>query len=281
MFIARAHRIIGMWQGVSGTAVEARMKETEPSKFYVEPSWRGLFHVSGILLVMVGAGGFVSWRLGSYLYSSGIPSNPTAYLQLISQHQFLANLLWSNWILGDFLLIAPTIAVYLILRRYNMTLALFGTLLSMFYIIYDASITELNSLTLVSLSQGYATATTDAARASYVGAATYGYAALPLETVLSFGVGAAGWLMWSLVMSKSFFGRRSAILGIVVNAMGVIGSVSPVVASSFALGLLNWLTAPLTAFWFIIIGTQLYRYSGHPAVGAMSSVGSAKSTAPL
>ena len=229
-----------------------------------QPSWKGLYRVSAVLLIIVGILGFFLMIGGLDLYKSGYPSNPTAYLQLVSQHQGLANGLWSLWILGDFLLVAPTVAAYLILRHYNRTMALVGTLIAGLYIFYDISVTELNSLTLVSLSHGYASATTDALRASYVGAATYGYAALPLQTVLSFGVGSVGWLLWCVPMAKSFFGRPTAVFGVVVNLVGIIGAAAPVVSSSI-LSWLQILAPPLIGLWFIVVGFKLYHHSNQLA----------------
>lgn len=198
---------------------------------------------------------------GASLYSSGYPSNPTAYLQLVSQHQGQAYRLWSLWIFSDFLGIAPTVAAYLILRHYNRTLALVGSLIAGLYIFYDISVTELNSLTLVSLSQGYASATTDALRASYVAAATYGYAALPLQTVLSFGIGSVGYMLWCVPMAKSLIGRRIAVFGVIVNIVGILGAAAPVVASN-VLGLLQFLAPPLIGLWIIFVGIKIYRHSG-------------------
>ena len=225
-----------------------------------QPSWKGLYRVSAVLLIIVGILGFFLMIGGLDLYKSGYPSDPTAYLQLVSQHQGLANGLWSLWILSDFLLVAPTVVAYLILRHYNRTMALVGTLIAGLYIFYDISVTELNSLTLVSLSHGYASATTDALRASYVGAATYGYAALPLQTVLSFGVGSVGWLLWCVPMAKSFFGRPTAVFGVVVNLVGIIGAAAPVVSSSI-LSWLQILAPPFIGLWFIVVGFKLYRHS--------------------
>ncbi|MGD0716583.1 MAG: DUF4386 family protein [Halobacteriota archaeon] len=227
-----------------------------------DQSWKGLYHLGRILLVLVCIGGLTASTMGRALYSLGYPSNATVYLQLVSQKQLLANSLWSLWILIDFLLIAPSIALYLILRRDNRTLALVGTLLSLFYIFYDISVTELNSLTLVSLSQGYASATTDALRATYVAAATYGYAALPLQTVLSFGVGAVGWLLWSVVILKEHtFHRWTGVFGIIVNVIGIIGAAAPLALTSYILGLCQFLAVPLTGLWFIIIGVALFRFN--------------------
>ena len=139
----------------------------------VNRDWTGLYRASGILLIITAVVWTVVSRTASILYSSGYPRDPAAYLQLVSQHQLLASVTWSLWILSDFLLMAPTIALYIVLQPYNKTLALLGSLFAMFFNVYDVSVTELNSLTLVSLAHGYASATTDALRASFVGAAGY------------------------------------------------------------------------------------------------------------
>jgi hypothetical protein len=201
---------------------------------------------------------------GASLYSSGYPSNATAYLQLVSQHQGQAYRLWSLWIFSDFLGIAPTVAAYLILRHYNKTFALVGSLIAGLYIFYDISVTELNSLALVSLSQGYASATTDALRASYAAAATYGYAALPFQTVLSFGIGPVGYMLWCVPMAKSLIGRWIAVFGVIVNVVGILGAAAPVTGGAGQASILSWfqfLAAPLIGLWIIFVGIKIYRHS--------------------
>jgi hypothetical protein len=239
----------------------------------VDRNWRGLYCASGILLVLIAVLSFVAAYGARILYASGYPSDPASYLQLVSQHQRLASVTWSLWIVMDFLGIAPTVAIYLVLRRYNRTLALLGSLLSMFYTIYDVCVTELNSLTLVSLSHAYVSATNDALRASFVAAATYGYYALPLQTVLSFAIGPLGYILWCVPMARSFFGRWLAIFGVIVNVIGLLGSSAPVVPSSYFLGLCQFLCVRLIAVWFIIVGVQLYRHGhGLPATGENTAV---------
>jgi hypothetical protein len=223
--------------------------------------WSGFYRLGGVLTVLTGIQGLVASRMASVLYASGYPSNPEAYLQLVSQQQLRANILWSLWIAGDLLGFVPTIAVYLALRRDNRTLALIGALFVGFYLFYDISVTELNSLTLVSLARGYTTAASDALKSPYIAAATYGYAALALQTVLSFGVGAIGWLFWSVVMlSSRVFSTWMGILGIIVNVIGIVGSAAPVAPASFVLGLCQFLAIPLTSVWVIVIGFRLYRH---------------------
>jgi len=222
-------------------------------------SWTGLFRVSGVLLILTAAVWFVVSRTASLLYAGGYPGDPASYLQLIAQHQQLAAATWSLWIVADFLLIAPTVALYIVLRQYNMTLALLGSLLAMFFNVYDVCVTELNSLTLVSLSHGYAAATSEASRAGFVAAATYGYYALPIQTVLSFAVGSLGYLLWCAAMAKSVFPRWLAIFGAIASLAGLLGSGSPILPSTPILGLLQYICVPLMALWFIVVGVRLFR----------------------
>jgi hypothetical protein len=239
------------------------MEYTEGSASTTEPTdegWVGLYRVSGILLIVTAVVWTVVSRTASMLYASGYPGDPETYLQLVSQHQALASVTWSLWIVSDFLLMAPTVALYLVLRHENRTLALVGSLFAMFFNVYDVCVTELNSLTLVSLSLGYASASTEAVRASFVAAATYGYHALPLQTVLSFAVGTFGYLLWCVPMLKSTFRRGTAIFGVTVMVVALIGSAAPMFPSSTILGLSQFVVVPACALWFVLVGIQLYRY---------------------
>ena len=229
----------------------------------IDQNWKGLYTVSGIMLIITAIIWTVVSRTASILYSSGYPGNPADYLQLVSEHQLLASITWSLWIVSDFLLIAPTVALYIILQRSNRTLALLGSMFAMFFNIYDFGVTELNSLTLVRLAHGYVSATTETLKLTFVGAATYGYYALPIQTVLSFVIGTFGYLLWCVPMAKSIFRRGTAIFGAVVMVIALIGSAAPLFPSSMILGLCQFICIPTCALWFVLVGIQLYRYGKH------------------
>jgi hypothetical protein len=225
----------------------------------IDRSWRGFLFLSGILLLITAIiWTFVS-RTSSILYASGFPTDPASYLELISTHQLLASTTWSLWIISDFLLMMPTIALYIVLKPYNKTLALIGCIFAMFFNVYDIAITELNSLTLVNLSHAFASASTDAMRSSFIAAASYGYYSLPLQTVLSFASGTFGYLLWCLTMFKSFFRRGTAVFGAMVMVIALIGSAAPLFPSSVILGLCQYICVPACALWFVLVGLQLIR----------------------
>jgi hypothetical protein len=239
---------------------EPPVDKTRKTMDEVNPRWRELLLVSGILLIVIPLISLYALYLARTLYAPGYPNNAAAYLQLVSQHQRMASIAWSLWIITDLLGIVPILAMYILLQHHNRSLALLGSLLAIFYAIYDVSATELNSLTLVSLSHGYASAATDALKAPFVAAATYGYNALPLQTVLSFGIGSLAYLLWCVPMWKSIFGRWTAIFGFAVNVIGVIGSAFPVVPSSSILGLFLFLAPRAIALWSIVLGVQMLRF---------------------
>jgi hypothetical protein len=227
--------------------------------------WKGLYRLSAVLLIITAVIWTIVSRTAAMLYAQGYPADPEAYLQLVARHQALASITWGLWIVSDFLLIAPTVTLYLILRSYDRALALFGSLFAMFFNIYDVSVTELNSLTLVSLSQVYLGATNEVAKASTVSAAAYGFYGLPWQTVLSFFIGTFGYLLWCLPMAKAkgIFRRGTAIFGAIVMVIALIGSMAPLFPSSVILGLCQFVCIPACALWFVLVGLQLFRYGSH------------------
>jgi len=226
-----------------------------------EKSRKGFYRLSAILLIIAGIGGVALSRLSGALYASGVPGDTNGYLQLFSQHAALANTDWTLWILVNISIILPSVAMYLVLRNVNKTVALVGSAVSIAYIIYDDLVTEASSLRLVSLSQSY-TVATGAAKASMLSQATSIVNALPLMTFFSFTVGAVGWLLWSVLMPKTFFRKATGIFGVIVNVMGILGGIAVWVST---LGIFNVFGALLTAFWFILVGAQLLRHQSQPA----------------
>jgi hypothetical protein len=221
---------------------------------------KGFYRTSGILLIIVAVIWSIVFQTARILYGSGFPIDPESYLQLISNHQLLASTTWSLWIVSDLLLMAPTLAISIILYRYNRTMAIIGGLFAMFFNLYDICVTELNSITLVSLSHGFTGAATELIRSSFISAATYGYYALPLQTVLSFSTGTLGYLLWCFPMFKSPFSRGTSIFGFVMCIIALIGSVAPLYPSSLILGLCQMVAVPACAVWFVLIGIQIFRY---------------------
>lgn len=216
----------------------------------------GLYRASAILMVLGGIGGIILSRLSGMLYASGVPNDATGYLQLFSQHQMLAATDWSLWIAVDVTIVIPSIGLFFVLRKVNRNVALAGSVISVVYVVFDIVVTELNSLKLVSLSQSYVAAASSTVRSSVVAQATTIVNALPLMTFFSYTIGAVGWILWSVLMPKTFFRKTIAIFGVVVNIMGFLGGVANYAP---ALGIFAVFGALLTEVWFVVVGIKLLR----------------------
>ena len=249
-------------------------KGARAHELWDENRYGGFVCAGGILMLVAGVTGIVLSWLSSIIYASGQPTDAAGYLQLFSQHRFLAFTEWTVWIIGDLWLVPGSIAVYLALKRSNKGVAAAGTILSLVHTFYDVNFTKLNSLNLVRLSRGYAGAVADATRAAYIASAAPSVSVLPVQTFFSFAIGALGWLLWSLIMAKSFFGKWSAVFGVIANVMGILGGAGALVqGTSFApLGFFITLGGLATALWFILIGVELFRHGNNIRRGVASPI---------
>jgi len=252
------------------TTFEVKKAEAVQSMYSIEPGWKNLYKGAAYLLAACGAIGFVLFLGGAKIAQSASgATTPAASLLSISQHQLLYAGDATLWIISDFFLIPVAIAAYLVLRPINRSAALMGSALVLFYVVFDVCVTNLNGFALISLSQSYASAGTAALQATYVSASAYGIAHIAAQQVFSWGIGAVGQLIWSIVMWKSFFGRRVAALGIIANILPILGAAASV-APLLVFELAQLLALPVGAIWAIAVGVQLYRHTRHLPVSPLT-----------
>jgi hypothetical protein len=192
------------------------------------------------------------------------PSGSEEYLKALAGHTLLARLNFGLFAMADFMLLLGTLALYLSLNRVAKNAMLLASGLLALFVVLDLAITELNSLTLVALTERYAAAASDAQRAAYVAAADYALATLPIGTFISYFVSSVGLLIVSVVMLKGIFSKATAYAGLVAAAAGIIAGfylVLPVLAAL--------LTPSLLAFglWAILAGARLCKLGRQPAEG--------------
>ena len=252
------------------TTFEVKKSESMQSKYSLDPGWKNLYKGAAYLLAACGAIGFVLFLMGAKTaqVASGA-TTPAASLLSLSQHQLLYAGDATLWIVSDFFLIPVAIAAYLVLRPINRSAALMGSALVLFYVVFDVCVTNLNGFALISLSQSYAGAGTAALQATYVSASAYGIAHIAAQQVFSWGIGAVGQLIWSIVMWKSFFGRGIAGLGVVANILPILGAAASV-APLLVFELAQLLALPVGAIWAIAVGVQLYRHTRHLPVSPLT-----------
>jgi len=96
-------------------------------------------------------------------------------------------------------------------------------------------------------------------RAAYLAAANWGLATIPIATFFSWVGPSLGFLITSIVMWKSFFGRLTARFGVIVFVLGIIVGFY----FFFPMPVLSLLLTPVLIIyggWLIGVGRRLYRF---------------------
>jgi len=183
------------------------------------------------------------------------PSGGEPYLQGLATHALVSQVNFGLWVLADLALLPAVMALYLALKQIAKNAMLIAAGLMLLFAVLDLAVTELNSLTLVTLTQQYAAAASDAQRSAYVAAADYALATLPIATFLSYMVSSVGLFIISLVMLKGVFSKPAAYAGLVASIAGIIGGFYFIVPALAAL-----LVPSLIAFglWSLLAGARLW-----------------------
>jgi hypothetical protein len=236
--------------------VNTNKSTLEEARVRADQSWKGVFRVGGICLLVIG----VVYLIGAVLsiILGPPPSSGELYLKSLAGHVILSQVNFGLFAFTDFLLLPAVLALYLALKHLAKNPLLIAAGFLALFLVLDLAITELNSLTLVSLTQHYAAATSDAQRSAYAAAADYALATIPIATFFSYLVSSVGLLITSLVMLKGVFNRPTALLGIVASIEGIVGSFYvffPTLAGLLVPSLITF------GLWALFAGTRMYKLS--------------------
>jgi hypothetical protein len=221
----------------------------------VDPSWKGLYMWGGVSMLAVGVIYFIGIAMAFGLGSP--PSGGEAVLKWFSGQTTFAYTLYGLFILTDILLVPVVPALYLALKGINRNAMLAATGFGGLSLVLDLGVTLITWVALITLSQNYAAATSDAQRAAYVATADYAVAIVAVSApVFSAVTSSIQALITSLVMRKGIFNKATAYLGIAVSIFGFVYGIS-VFVPALATFLVIW--GILIGIWFLLAGFRLYR----------------------
>jgi hypothetical protein len=226
----------------------------EEAGIHVDPTWRGIYRVGGVCMLAFGLIYIIASLLNFIIAVP--PGDSIAFLGSLVMHATLARVIYGLYSLAGFLLLFAAAALYLALKQINKNAMLVASGFLFLFVILDLALTEFNSLTLVTLAQHYATATTDVQRLAYMAAADYGLATIPIATFYSWVVGSLGFLIASVVMLKGIFSKPTAYLGIIINTAGIVGGFYVFIPA------LVILLSPIIivwGIWLLMVGFRLYK----------------------
>jgi hypothetical protein len=221
-----------------------------------ELRWDRVYGIAGLSMIAVG---LLYLVLGVFTLLLRIPTNPgTGDLQNFSAHVAGGTVTFSLFMVTDLLLIPALLGLYFALRNVNRPVVLAGAALLAFFIVLDLALTEPNWLRLYSLAHSYVHAGSTARAAGYLASAQTALGLVPLSNAISYATSSAALFLFSIALRRSVFGRPVALMGLGINAAGVLAAFGYFIAAFAPL-----ITPVLFAFglWMILLGARFYRLS--------------------
>jgi hypothetical protein len=226
-----------------------------------DPTYKSLYRLGGVAAFIV-----VALTLGEVVGHTLYPQPDTV--------SGWFTLFQSNWIVGllDFwglevpmyvMLALVFLALYFVLRKGNegpmviaLTLALLGI---------GIFLATNNPFSMLSLSNQYAAATTEAQRSTLLAAGQAILANTNQRAVGGFNLGlflvsVAGLIASSVMLRSDSFSRLTAYIGIVANALSLADYLRQALTTSATIALLVILpNALFLVIWYVLVGRRLYQ----------------------
>jgi hypothetical protein len=223
----------------------------------IDPDGKWLYRVGGLSALALGIGYIVIMIL--YIPLGAPPNGAEARLTYLAGN---TSAWWAILILSvltDFLFVPLMFALYVALKGINRNLMLMATAFVGLFVVLDLALTWTNYASLITLSNDYVAATTDAQRAVIIAAATYPSLALEyiFLGVYIILIPAIGILITGIVMLEGNFSKSSAYVGLATGIFGIIGVLGPFFVNFLGIAII--LASILTTVWALFVGYKLYR----------------------
>lgn len=229
----------------------------EKMGFATDSSGQWIYRVGGLSAIALGIGYLLTFPV-VIVYAGGFPPpGAEAALVFFAEHAADWWAVTALMVSTDLLYVPVFLALYQALKGINKHQMLLALACEGLFVALDLAITWTAYASLVALGGSYATATSDAQRASLVAAAGYpsSIANAPLLGIFIVGIPALGLLLASLVMRKGVFNKAVAYMGVVASICGLLAGVGPILLG--AVDTVQYINASLAMIWFFLVGYKL------------------------
>jgi len=231
----------------------------EKKQITVNPDGKWIYRVGGISAIVLGMGYLLTFPV-VIVYAGGFPPpGAEAKLVFFAEHA-------SDWwaatalmVFTDLLYVPVFLALYQALKGINKYMMLLALACEGLFVALDLAVTWTAYSSLTALGGVYATASSDAQRASIVAAAGYPSTITdsPLLGIYIAFVPAVGLLLTSLVMRRGIFNKALAYVGAIAGICGIVAGIGPIFLG--ALDTAQYINAGLAMIWFFFVGIKLYK----------------------
>ncbi len=242
-FIARPLRQFGM---------------TMPGSEAVDAEWKTLYRAGGVGWIIVGILYFVEIPM-FFLLVSSLSSGDAAVKNLAGQAS-VAQITIGLAIISHLFSVPGIPSLYQALKRVNKSIMLIAAGFLSLFVVLDMAVATPAFLSLITLSQNYAAATSDTQRTAILATANYAFSIFSTSTP-AYGslIPSLGALLASITMRRGVFKKTIATLGSVTGIIGIIAGLAFILPALTILDIANLI---LFGAWLILIGQKLYTLGG-------------------
>jgi hypothetical protein len=223
---------------------------TNEEKSAIDPSWKGVYKVSGLALFAAGAI-IVVFLLSVFIMRVPLPDTPQPFLE----NPMPPVILFGLAALGEFLLMPGVLGLYLLLKDVKKTHMLIGTAVWLAAIpMFLVSRGQI--ISLLPISASYAGTTSEIMKAAYVASVELAIDAANVYVAIALALLGVGFVIIGLVVLKGVFGKGTGYLVIVAGILILLGTFGVLLE---VLAILTLFGLVLTAVWQIVVGAKLYK----------------------
>ena len=238
-----------------------------------DPSWKNLYKIGAVASLVAALVFRRNLGAAEIPLFTGIspPGNADGWFTLLYNNPLLGLTLLNFFDIANYALVGIMfLAVFIALRKTNKTCTIVALTLSLFGAV--TYIVSNSALPMFSLSNQYSVATTETQKSTSIAAGqavlVMGYNPSALYQSAGFYisllfVALAGMLMSAVMLQSLIFGKATAYVGLIANALDLIyliGLVLVPAASVYLLGVSCIATAGLLLMiWHLMIGIKLYQ----------------------
>lgn len=220
--------------------------------------WAGYYRGGAISIIIAGILVLISLPLIPLLLPSLAPSSVQSGLTSIQSQSVLFGTTWGIYLVSDLLYLIAFPALYFALRQANRTVTLIATIFNMVFVAVDVGVDIPLRLSLIGLSNSYASTNGDT-RAAYLATGQLTMDLANLTALVATFLQFSAIILASYAMLKSqTFKKSLGYIGILSGVLGLL-FIPTFAMGSMPSGLFNIGGFIFLVVWSLLVGLKLYK----------------------
>ena len=220
--------------------------------------WAGYYRAGAISIIIAGILVLISLPLIPLLLPSLAPSSVQSGLTSIQSQSVLFGTTWGIYLVSDLLYLIAFPALYFALRQANRTVTLIAAIFNMIFVAVDVGVDIPLRLSLIGLSNSYASTNGDT-RAAYLATGQLTMDLANLTALVATFLQFSAIILASYAMLKSqTFKKSLGYIGILSGVLGLL-FIPTFAMGSMLSGLFNIGGFIFLVVWSLLVGLKLYK----------------------